>query len=105
MVSFVSRKAFEMAMRVSLTRLDSSIMSRENVVLNFTILFDSKSNVTINPLDEIEVHYLREYASGIKKVEHFPCWGKCSMSLPFLKGPCYQHCKYRAYILNFQGFP
>ena len=57
MVSFVSRKAFEMAMRVSLTRLDSNIMSRENLVLNFTILFDSKSNVTINLLDEIEVHY------------------------------------------------
>ena len=59
MVSFVSRKAFEMAMRVSLTRLDSSLMSRENLVLNFTILFDSKSDDTI-------IHWmkLRSITSG-----------------------------------------
>ena len=68
MVSFVTLRTFEMVLAVSLTSLNSKLMSKDSLVLNLAILM-------LVVWDEIRNHWigldwspsLRGYASDIKK--------------------------------------
>lgn len=66
MVSFETLRTFEMVLAVSLTRLNSRLMSKDSLVesltINEVVLFEIKK-----PLDEYEDRYLWEYAPGVEK--------------------------------------
>lgn len=64
MVSVATLRTFEIELSVSLTCWSSRVKPKENEVLSLTIYKSVFVGLLRIPLDWIEDHYLREYASG-----------------------------------------